>query len=251
MLRGDAVPTSKETLELRLFGCWDLRAGSRAVPLGGREQRLVALLALRGRRPRSQIAGTLWPDTTEERALTSLRSAVLRVRRSASDLLEFGNSTLALSPDVRVDLQHLSRWAPEIGDLPTGDVRWWVSLLRDAELLPGWYEDWVVFERERLLHLRLTALESLAQHALDAGDHEQALMAALEAVAIEPLRESAHAIVIRAHLRAGNRSEAVREYQDYRRQLRQVLAITPSREMDDLLRPLLIPAHGSRGDRPP
>jgi len=94
-------------------------------------------------------------------------------------------STLALSPDVRVDLQHVSRWASEPGDLPTGDVRWWVSLLRDAELLPGWYEDWVVFERERLLHLRLTALESLAQHALDAGDHEQALMAALEAVAID------------------------------------------------------------------
>jgi DNA-binding SARP family transcriptional activator len=76
-------------------------------------------------------------------------------------------------------------------------------------------------------------------------------MAALEAVAIEPLRESAHAIAIRAHLRAGNRSEAVREYRDYRRQLRQVLAITPSREMDDLLRPLLIPAHGSRADRLP
>ena len=66
MLRGDAFPTSKETLELRLFGCWDLRAGSHAVPLGGREQRLVALLALRGRRARSQIAGTLWSDESDD-----------------------------------------------------------------------------------------------------------------------------------------------------------------------------------------
>ena len=57
MLRGDAFSTSKETLELRLFGCWDLRAGSRAVPLGGREQRLVALLALRGAGPGRRSRG--------------------------------------------------------------------------------------------------------------------------------------------------------------------------------------------------
>ena len=244
-MRQPGTPTLQRNMELRLFGCWDLRAPSGAVELGGREQRLIALLALRGRRPRPQIAGTLWPDTTDDRALTSLRSAVLRVRRSAEGLLDLGHSTLALSADVRVDVQQVLLWAEE--DHREGDARWWVGVLRRADLLPGWYEDWVVFERERLQHLRLSALESVAAHALATGDYDTSLTAGLEAVAIEPLRESAHTIVIRAHLLAGNHPDAVREYRAYCRQLRQVLGISPSREMDDLLRPLLLPLPGPRG----
>ena len=120
MIRENAGPTLQRNLELRLFGCWHLSTPTGVVELGGREQRLVALLALRGRKPRSQIAGTLWPDTTDERALTSLRSAVLRVRRSASGLLEFSHSTLALAPDVRVDVQEVVQWAAETAGQPTG-----------------------------------------------------------------------------------------------------------------------------------
>ena len=238
-MREDAGPTLHRNLELCLFGCWHLSAPTGVVELGGREQRLVALLALRGRKPRSQIAGTLWPDTTDERALTSLRSAVLRVRRSANGLLEFSHSTLALAPDVRIDVQEVVRWAA--AGQPTGHDRWWVNVLRGADLLPGWYEDWVVFERERLQLLRLAALESVALHALERGDHDTAVTAALEAIAIEPLRESAHSLVIRAHLAAGNHSDAVRAYRAYCRQLRQGLSIAPSREMESLLRPLLVP----------
>jgi DNA-binding SARP family transcriptional activator len=239
-MREDAGPKLPRTLELRLFGCWHLSAPTGVVELGGREQRLVALLALRGQKPRSQIAGTLWPDTTDERALTSLRSAVLRVRRSASGLLELSHSTLALAPDVRIDVQEVVRWAAETAGQPTGHDRWWVNVLRGADLLPGWYEDWVVFERERLQLLRLAALESVALHALEGGDHDTALTAALEAVAIEPLRESAHSLVIRAHLVAGNHSDAVLAYRVYCRQLRQGLSLAPSREIEGLLRPLLV-----------
>lgn len=241
-MQSNAVPDVNADLELRLFGCWDLQSPLGTVSLGGREQRLVALLALRGRRPRMQIAGTLWPDTTDERALTSLRSAVMRVRRSAGGLLEIGHSTLALAPAVRVDVQQLTRLAADPRTHSTGRARSWVGMLRDAELLPGWYEDWVLFERERLQHLRLAALEVEALRSLDRGDYDTALMAAMEATTIEPLRENAHSILIRAHLLAHNPSAAVHEYRAYRRQLQQVMAISPSREMDELVRPLMAPA---------
>ena len=241
-MQSNAIPDASAGLELRLFGCWDLQSPSGTVSLGGREQRLLALLALRGRRPRVQIAGTLWPDTTDERALTSLRSAVMRVRRSTSDVLEVGHSTLALSPAIRVDVQQVTRLAADPRTHSTGRARWWVGVLRDAELLPGWYEDWVSFERERLQHLRLAALESEALRSLDRGDFDTALMAAKEATTIEPLRENAHSILIRAHLLAHNPSAAVHEYRTYRRQLHKVMAISPSREMDELVRPIIVPA---------
>lgn len=241
MRQTDASRTTTECLEVRLFGCWEVRAPGGAVEMGGREQRLVALLALHGRKPRSQIAGTLWPDTTEGRALTSLRSAVLRIRRAVGDLLEIGRTTLAVAPGVAVDVHDLLRWTTDGVTEAHGDPLHRVAVLRDAELLPGWYEDWVLLERERLLHVRLNALEELARGALARGAYDLAFTAAHEAVALEPLRESAHTIAIRAQLSGGNQSGALREYQAYRATLRQSLAISPSPELDDLLRPLLVP----------
>lgn len=240
MLR-ELASTSRERLQLTLCGCWDLRVDGGAVEMGGREQRVVALLALRGRRPRSQIAGTLWPDTTDERALTSLRAAVLRLKRAAPGLVDVRRTTLGLGPDVHVDVADMLHCAALVeGEHPMNPHQC-VSVLSRADLLPGWYEDWVLFERERLQQVRLDALETLARGELAAGNAALALTAAHEAIAIEPLLESAHAVAIRAHLLAGNRSAAVREYREYRHQLRQVLAIEPSSELADLVARPLVP----------
>lgn len=142
-------------------------------------------------------------------------------------------------PDVQIDVADMMRCAVGIEERESVNAHRSVARLSRGELLPGWYEDWVLFERERLQQLRLAALESLAGAEIDHGNHAVALAAALEAIAIEPLRESAHAMAIRAHLLAGNRSAALREYQSYRRRLRQLLAIDPSQEMNDLLVPRL------------
>src|SRR5687767_6506344 len=103
--------TGGARIELRLFGCWDLRVDGRGVELGRREQRLLALLALSGRRSRAYIAGTLWPDTTDKHAQESLRTAVLRSRQAVDDLLEAGRTTVALSLRVTVDVSELVRVA--------------------------------------------------------------------------------------------------------------------------------------------
>src|SRR5512141_1973632 len=92
-----AAPTS-----LQLFGWWDLRVREQSVTLGRREQRLIALLALTGRRARTQIAGILWPDSTESRAMVSLRAAVWHVRQAAHGVLAAEQSTLALAPHVTI-----------------------------------------------------------------------------------------------------------------------------------------------------
>jgi DNA-binding SARP family transcriptional activator len=196
----------------------------------------LALLALRGRRTRPYVAGTLWPDSTEQRAQMSLRAAVLRSRQAVQGILEAGRTTVGLAPEVNVDVHQLLR-AADSGEL--GDRGATKTVMAADELLPGWYDDWVIFERERLQHVRLRALESLAESGLDEGHHDLALEAALEAIAIEPLRESGHAIAIRAHVLAGNRSAAVREYHTYRDRLERELGIAPSPGLEELVRPLL------------
>lgn len=225
-------------LQLQLFGAWCLRSDGERVRLVGRAQRLVALLALRGQRTRPHVAGILWPDTTEGRALTSLRAAVLQTQRAVPRLIDADRSQIALHPDVQVDVHEVMRYAGRALDQPPVDPREAIRVLTGPDLLPGWYDDWVIAERERLQHQRLRALERVAETSLAAHDPNTAVTAALEAIAIEPLLESVHALAIRAHLQAGNRAAAVREFVMYRRLLERELRIAPSPTLFELVRNL-------------
>jgi len=104
-----------------------------------------------------------------------------------------------------------------------------------GELLPGWYDDWVLVERERMNQLRLHALEAFTDVLIQRADHAGALETALTAVAVDPLRESAHRLLIRVHLAEGNAAEALRQYERFRRLLRDSLHIEPSRQMAELV----------------
>jgi DNA-binding SARP family transcriptional activator len=126
-------------------------------------QRLVAFVCLAGRPGRAAVAGQLWGDVPEEQAQASLRSALWRLHRVAPGLLDTAGGALALAPGVGVDVRELAAWAIRTRDprtdlddldLPPADLL--------GDLLPGWHDDWVLVERERLRQLRLYALETLA-----------------------------------------------------------------------------------------
>ncbi len=108
---------------------------------------------------------------------------------------------------------------------------WALLMSAPGELLPGWYDEWVTVERERYRQLRLHALEEVCDRLLRHGQYPQALMVVLAAVSGEPLRESAHRLVVRAHVGEGNISEAVRHYHHYTAMLRAELGVTPTHEM--------------------
>jgi DNA-binding SARP family transcriptional activator len=144
---------------------------------------------------------------------------------------------LSLRADVDVDVRHLQAIASAVldGTLRAPD-RSTLRELAGDDLLVGWYEDWVLLERERLRQLRLHALEMLSAQLLAAGDASAAVEAGLETVAVEPLRESAHRAVIRAYLAEGNRAEALRQLARLRHLLRGELGVEPSTLVTDLFR---------------
>ena len=95
-------------------------------------------------------------------------------------------------------------------------------------MLPDWYDDWVLLERERFRQVRLHALEVLSRRLADQGRIGEAIDAAILAVTIEPLRESAHRAVIVLHLEEGNVGEAMRQFETYRTLLARDLGLEPS-----------------------
>jgi DNA-binding SARP family transcriptional activator len=181
----------------------------------------------------------LWIDAPEDRAFARLRSALWRLKKPGYRLVEATSNQLRLAPDVAVDYQDATALAQGLlgGRASAGadDVDW---APLGGELLPDWYDDWVLMERERYRQLGLHALEALAQRYIDASEPGRALAAALAAVAGEPLRESAHRAVIRVHLAEGNGGEALRQYELCRRLLRDRLGLEPSAQLESLVRPL-------------
>jgi DNA-binding SARP family transcriptional activator len=241
-LRGDAVDSHAliGRLSLSLLGGFDLRYRDRSVPLPSSAERLVAFLALHSGSPkRSFVAGTLWPETSEGRAAGSLRSSLWRVRRVGPTVVGSSVTQLWLSRDVRVDVHRLKdiiRSALEgRRELRKSEV---ARLMAPADLLPGWYEEWVLLERERLRQLRLHALERLCERLIEGRRFGLAVEAGMAAVSEEPLRESPHRVLMKAHLAEGNASEALREYRRYRQLLNEELGLDPSPEMEHLLETL-------------
>ena len=254
---------------LRLLGGFSLSMAGTPVNLPVNGQRLLAYLSIRGRVPRPVVAGTLWPDVSEHNAHGSLRTTMWRLHRGGAKLVETNGENLALTSGVTVDIRVFARNAQralrspvlldsvgEDGCLQEGlqcDMHSGLhsglhdGLLDAAELLPGWYDDWVIFERERLRQLRLHTLEALAQRLSAQGRFAAALDTALEAIRIEPLRESAHRVVIGIHLAEGNICEAVRHYRFVRDLLREELGVEPSGQLTAML-PAGLPAGSRSGD---
>ena len=219
------------TWTLTLLGCWQLRRLGQLVRVGNRQRRLITALALRGPRPRTAIAGLLWPDSTDRQAAASMRVALWHVAHELPGLLRDIEDPLALSPAVAVDFQGLQHSLTcEQGEpLPLED-------LRTGELLPGWYEEWVIDEQERFRHLRVIALDRAAERALAEGDAETAETAAMAAANLEPLRESSAILLIRAELAAGNINGAQRSYRRFRSLCQDTFGQEPSFQLGQLMR---------------
>ncbi|BCJ56731.1 AfsR/SARP family transcriptional regulator [Micromonospora endophytica] len=239
------APTAGEPrgveVALHLLGGFRLTSGGTPVVVPRGLQRVIALIGLRPGATRAHLAGLLWPDATEERALSSLRTALWRLRQDPYCPLTTTSDTVRLDPTVRVDVDELVATAALVrdGQVPEDATRALTAARHD--LLPGWYDDWVLTNRERLRQLRLHMLEQVAGQHLAAGRHGEALEAALEAMAAEPLRETPHRLVVRIHLAEGNAFEAVHAFYVYRDLLLRELRLEPSPAMTALLDETLEP----------
>jgi len=218
---------------LTLLGTFELECAGARVRLPMSAQRLVAFVALQEHPVlRAYAAGSLWPDTAEERAHANLRSALWRLHRCGHRLIDSSGDRLRIDASVRVDFRETEALARRalVGDA----VELELSALA-GDLLPDWYEEWVLLERERFRALRLRALDALCERLILAGRLDDALDAGHAAVAGEPLRESAHRALVRVHLAEGNTGEAIRQYRLFRRLLLEHLGLEPSGRMEELM----------------
>ena len=214
--------------------------GRQASTLPEGSQRLFSVLALsQAPLTRLGLSGVLWPESTEDHAYSCLRSALARLAGEHRDAMAVGQRNLGLAHDVSVDVRDWRAMASRLlsPETPNGECDLSAAAVEafSLDLLPGWYEDWVMIAGEKWRQLRMHALEAIADRLAREGRYGEALIAALSAVAAEPLRESAHCLLIRLHLAEGNQSEALKTSGRYRALIRKELGLEPTMRLTQLV----------------
>ncbi|CAN5442436.1 hypothetical protein BH23ACT6_BH23ACT6_26580 [soil metagenome] len=220
--------------------------------LPGRQPRLVfAMLVVERHRPvfREELADNLWPERAPETWETALRVVVSRVRRfvAASGIgtpdtlyVQAGGYRLQLE-DVEVDLeQAVAARALAESVLASGDAGRAARLATEARavlarpLLTGIDGPWVDARRRELTLELVGALEVLAAARLRLGQPARARTAAEAVIGVDPFRERAHRLLIRAELAAGDVVAGLRAFERLRILLAEELGVDPSPETQAL-----------------
>ena len=227
-----------ETLQLDLLGGFALRVGQRTIDRLPRKTRaLLAYLAIEPGRPisREAMADLLWTDRGPEQARRSLRQALLVLRHGLGphrSLVQSTRGMLALDPSVICDAALLAALcrSERIGQLKQIVPFYQSRLLAGFPSVAPGFDAWLDAQRDALEAAVLTAMERLAGMLAAIGEHAPAVAVAERMVALDPLREDLHRLLMRAYAEAGRRGDALRHYDSCREILRRELDVSVSAE---------------------
>ena len=215
---------------------------------------LLAYLAVEADRPhrRDHLATLFWPEQDRRSALQSLSQALYQLRRVLGDpaptppFLLITAQTIQFNPasdhwldtrafaalldvctahthaqlqtcaECRTRLQHAA-------DLYRGDFLAGFTLRDSPE-----FDEWALFQRERLRRLATETLRTLALGCERRGDYVQALGYGQRWLALDPWQEEAHCHVMRVLAASGQRSAALAQFESCRRILAAELAVEPA-----------------------
>ncbi|TPJ29687.1 BTAD domain-containing putative transcriptional regulator [Mesorhizobium sp. B2-7-2] len=212
-------------VSIHLLGRFAVSVDGRAIPgADWRRERAAALVKLLALRPahrmhREQVMETFWPDADLEAAGGSLRKAVHFARRAlgAHELIEIGNDIIALAPDAELDIDIENFEAAAKAALRGGDKSAFehAADLYGGRLLPDdLFVEWLDTPRAQI--------QQRYSDLLRAGGLWQRL------IALDPADEQAQCALMQAALDAGNRVEAIRQFNQLRDNLHAELGVGPS-----------------------
>ena len=225
-------------LHLALLGPFRARLGDgTALHVRRRKARaLLAYLAIRAGepQPREALIALLWPEVDPAEARHSLRQTLTVLRRDLAPLrwpasLLAGEALALPAALVRADVADLDRRAAsaDARDLER------VAATYRGEFLEGLvageepFDAWIAGERERLRATAVRALDALLAIHLNGGAAGPAAGVAMRLLALDPLREDVHRLLMRLHAREGRRAAALRQYRACAGALRRDLDVAP------------------------
>jgi len=235
-------------LRIRLLGRFSVELDGEAVDIPSRPaQSLLAYLALNAgiAQRREKVAGLLWPESTEANARSNLRHALWRLRKALGaspqtgrDYFDADDITIAFdaTTDYWLDTAVLDRKADESRSVD--ELIEAVSAYQ-GDLLPGFYDDWVTLERERLQAVFEHKMQMLLERVVGAARWSEVLEWGERWIALGHTPEPAYRALMVAHSGLGDRSSVAAVFQRCVETLREELGVEPSQQTRDLYERIL------------
>ncbi|BDI28120.1 hypothetical protein CCAX7_001710 [Capsulimonas corticalis] len=231
--------------EANLFGLPRVRWGDHSVDHFQTRQAallLAYLVHFPRRHQRDELVDLLWPDADPDSGRPRLSQAIWRIRQifrelrpdSDAEVVVSDRNTVAIDPALITSdvarFQLLLQRAANLDGAPRMDALGQAAAIYgdSGGFLVGFYDDWVLQERERLLTQYIAALEEMASRFESTGEWKRALEAAERAAAADPLLEDSHRHWIRLLAASGQPAAALRQYQNLARILARELNTEPS-----------------------
>jgi DNA-binding SARP family transcriptional activator len=241
-------------LKFRLFG--KFTAHHDAESLKGldasKDQELLSYLLIHRDRPHSReaLATLLWGDTSTEKSKKYLRQALWHLHSALNsdhakdaDVLLVDHDWLSLNPrsDLWTDVAYFE-WAFTAVEGIAGrhlDSEKAQALkdsvqLYHGDLLTGLYQDWILFERERLQNMYLLILDKLIGYLQYHGEYEVAQGYGTTILRYDPARERTHRQLMHLYALAGDRTAALRQFERCVFALKEELGVKPERSTVEL-----------------
>jgi len=231
-------------LDVRLLGQFDVQRDSRRLAIPTRNaQALFAYLLLNAVIPhrRERLAGLFWPDSSEENARSNLRHELWRLRKA----LEIEGDSYFLADDLTIAFNPHSEYSLDVHRLEskpleesaTDDLIVALSAYH-GELLPGFYDEWVFLERDRLVALFEAKITRLLEILQTEGRWAEVLDWGNRWIALGGWPEPAYRALISAYANTGDLSKAVAIYERYAQALQKDLGMKPSEQTQALFKRL-------------
>ena len=188
---------------------------------------------------RESLATLLWGNVDDQRAHNSLRNALYVIRRDlepASPLVVSQRQVRLNWDEIWLDVEHFKQPIQEedaaavaARDL-TEALALWQGPFLDGVRVKGApdFEGWVSRMREQLGRYHREGWLALSRAHERTGDWQEALDAARQALALDPLYEAGHRQVMHVHLQMGNRVSALRQYKRCSEFLLDELGVAPN-----------------------
>ena len=232
-------------LAIRCLGGFEARVASGS-PLDFPTRRAKALLAYLARHPgrrasRERLGELLWGGCGDERARINVRQTLMLARKtlshSACPCIVSDGDALYLDPDhAEVDVADFDELCREQspGALERAGELYRGEFLEGFALNEETYEEWLRAERADLHERAIEALMSLLRRHLDDGNAAQGVLVARRALALDPLRETAHRALMRLYADMGDRALALKQYQSCCDILNAELGVQPETKTREL-----------------
>jgi len=242
-------------LKVRLFGKFHIEWNDNIIEGfdSSKVQELFCYLLLHRDRPhpRETLASLLWDANSTSQSKKYLRQTLWQLQNILPDQSDQSEKPLLLiEPDwIRVN-PDADLWL-DVDDFEAayknahGFQGWQLNAetVRSLErveniytddLLLGWYQDWTLFERERLQNMFLSILDKLMVYCEAHGKYETGINYGMRILRFDLARERTHQSLMRLHYLSGDRTAALRQYKRCEQALEEELGVDPARHTQEL-----------------